>query len=59
MLLAVEIGPLKQQSMIIVAIIARSGFDSERAADFDRWFRLRLVCETKDRRRSACNRVAE
>ena len=39
MLLAVEIGPLKQQSMIIVAIIARSGFDSERAADFD-WRRV-------------------
>ena len=35
MLLAVEINPFEQQSMIMVAIIARSGFDRERAADFD------------------------
>src|SRR5262249_23617913 len=64
MLLAAVVGPLQQQSVVIVAIIARPGHDIERTADFYRIrFRGRLLydaaADTTDRYRSARNDAAE
>jgi hypothetical protein len=47
MLLAVVVDPLKQQSVTIVALAAGSGFDIERAADFDWWCVFIMVAEPK------------